>query len=162
MRWLQGFLKEYDISAHERTAIELKCLVRAIYMSGVYDQLNSPALASVEELCRRVSQLTEAYAAGSNGRPNFAAVKHFTSSTSVTSVVPSALRSYALRRSKEEMELEHLRLRAAAHTPASAAAHEPSFGLPGPSSSVPGNPKAKVKAKAKPQRQLQAGAGDDA
>ena len=41
--WLSHFLKEFDIGSKERTAIELKTLVRCLWLSGVHDQLNAPA-----------------------------------------------------------------------------------------------------------------------
>ncbi len=87
-------------------------LVRAMHFSGVYDNLNGPSLASIEELCLRLSQLIEAYSAGEAGRPSWHSVKHFTSSASSNNIVPTTLRTYALRKTKEEVELENLRLRA--------------------------------------------------
>ena len=111
MRWLNSFLKEFEIGAKERTAIELRCLIRAIHIGGVYDQLNSPSLASVEELSRRVCQLIEAYASGDANKPNWASVKHFTATSSLTSVVPSSLRTYALGKAKDEVIKDSLRAR---------------------------------------------------
>ena len=41
MIWLSQFLKGFDIGSKERTAIELKTLVRCLWLSGVYDQRNA-------------------------------------------------------------------------------------------------------------------------
>ena len=117
MLWLSQFLKEYDIGPKERTAIEMKTLVRSLWLSGVYDQLNAPSCAALEELARRVCQLIEAYESGSQGRPNWAGVKHFTSVHSCSTVVPNSIRSFAHRKVKEEIEAENLRLRAQSTTP---------------------------------------------
>ena len=113
MRWLSAFLKEFDIGNRERTAIELRTLCRVLWLNGTYDQCNGPALASIEEVSRRISQLIEAYAsAGASKTPNWSGVKHFTSTHSAGTVVPVALRTFAFRKVKEEVEAENLRLRA--------------------------------------------------
>ena len=44
MAWLSQFLKVCDIGSKERTAIELKILVRCLWLSVVYGQLNGPNL----------------------------------------------------------------------------------------------------------------------
>ena len=77
LAWLSSFSKEHDIGSQERTAIEMTTLCRCIWLSGTYDCLNGPSLACIEEIVRRLSQLTEANSVGSHGRPNFQSVKHF-------------------------------------------------------------------------------------
>ncbi len=111
--WLETFFNKFGISEDERTGIELKALVKSIWLSGCYDQLNSLSLACIEELCRRASQLIEAYETGHGGRPNFKTVKHFLSASAGSSVVPVSLRAYAHKRCKDEVEIENLRIRAA-------------------------------------------------
>ena len=100
MVWLSNFFKEFAIGNKERTATEMRVLVRAIWLSGVYDQVNGPALACIEELARRVSQLVEAYSSGAAGKPNFTSVKHFASVYSSANIVPSELRSFARQKCK--------------------------------------------------------------
>ena len=53
--WLSQFLKNYDISTKERTLV--RTLVQ--WLSGVFDQLNSPFMSCCEELARRICQLIE-------------------------------------------------------------------------------------------------------
>ena len=48
------------MNEHERTSIEMRCLVTGLHLSGTYDQLNSPCLASVETVARRIAQIVEA------------------------------------------------------------------------------------------------------
>ena len=118
MAWLSQFLKEFGIRPKERTAKELKTLVRCLRMSGVYDQLNGPNLFCLEEIARRVCQLVEAYESGAHGKPDWAPVKWFTSVQSSFHVVPVSMRSFAFRKAKEEVEAENLRLRATKTVPA--------------------------------------------
>ena len=88
-------------------------LIRSVWLAVTYDQLNVGALASFEEICRRIAQLVEAYESSVGGKPNFSGVKHMSASSAKVSVVPSELRSFAMRLSKEEVEVENLRIRAA-------------------------------------------------
>ena len=75
MAWLSQILKEFDTGSKERTAIELEALVRCLWLSGVYDQLNGPNLCCLEEITRRGCQLVEAHESGAHGKPNWASVK---------------------------------------------------------------------------------------
>ena len=155
MVWLSNFLRDMAINIKERTAIELRTLVRAVWLFGTYDQVNGPSLAGVEELCRRICQLVEAYHAGEGtGKPNWASVKHMTSQHSTSNVVPTIFRTFAHKKCKEEVEIENLRLRASNATPV------PLGGDDDPSSSLPFVPRAKAKSKAAARRQLEAGAAE--
>ena len=71
-------------------------------------------------LCQRLAQLIEAYAGGDRSAPNYRAVKHFTMESSAAHIVPSALRNYAHRKSKEEHDMEALRSRAGGFAASSA------------------------------------------
>ena len=117
MVWLSGFLRQFDIGERERTAIELRTLVRCVWLAGTYDQLNGPSLACIEEVSLRICQLVDAYESGTQGRPNWTTVKHYTNVQSATSVVPRELRSYAHRLCKEEVEAANLQVRAAGAVP---------------------------------------------
>ena len=108
------------MNRHERTAIEVSMIVRALQYLGTYDQLNLPCLAGAEVLCQRLAQLIEAYAGGDRFAPNYRAVKHFTMESSAAQIVPSALRNYAHRKSKEKHDMEALRSRAGGFAAASA------------------------------------------
>ena len=108
----QQFLKEFDIGSKERTAMELKTLVRCLLLSGGHDHLNAANLYCLEEVARRVCQLVEAYESGAHGKPNWNSVKWFTSVHSSSTMVPVSIRSFAFTKAKEEVEAENLRLRA--------------------------------------------------
>ena len=86
MAWRSQFLKEFDIGSKERTAIELKTLVRCLWLSGVDDQLNGT-----------VCQLFEAFESGAHEKPNWASVKWFTSVQSSSNIVPVSMISFAFR-----------------------------------------------------------------
>ena len=108
MIWLSQFLKEFDIGSKERTAIELKTLVRGLWLSGVDDQLNAPNLCCLEEVARRVCLLVEAYESGAHGTPNWSSVKWFTSVHSSFNKVPVSMRSIAFRKAKEDLEADRI------------------------------------------------------
>ena len=154
MLWLNTFLNEFGVNTRERTAIELRTLVRAVWLSGVYDCLNGPSLACVEELIRRICQNVEAYHSGSDGRPTWSATKYFTTNCSASLLVPSELRSYAHKKCKEEVEAEKLRVKASHVAPFVAGAeHDDAL------AALPARPGAKPKPKPKGKaRQLEAGA----
>ena len=61
LSWLANWLRLKEINEHERTSIEMRCFITCLYLSGTYDQLNSPCLASVETVARRIAQIVEAY-----------------------------------------------------------------------------------------------------
>ena len=61
LSWLASWSRQKEISEHERTSIEVRCLVTCLHLSATYDQLNSPCLASMETVARRIAQVVEAY-----------------------------------------------------------------------------------------------------
>ena len=71
--------------------MELKTLVRGLWLSGVYDHLNAPNLCFPEEVARRACQLSSC------------------------NIVPVPMRSFAFRRAK--VETENLSLCATKTTP---------------------------------------------
>ena len=96
-RWRQAWLKELGMSSRERTAIEVTVLTDAMHLAGCYDQINGPALASMETLSFRLAQLIEAYASGDPSKPNWSGVKYFQHSTGPLNLVPKILRTHAHR-----------------------------------------------------------------
>ncbi|CAK0907840.1 unnamed protein product [Prorocentrum cordatum] len=113
--------RDSGVSPQGRTGIEMKLLLEILYLSGCYDQVNGPSLASVEAVSRRVRQIIEAYSTGVPGRANWEGVKHFMPPANAASVVPPELRSRAHRRAKEEVEIENMRLKARGLQPAAGA-----------------------------------------
>ena len=65
----------------ERTSTEMRCLITCLHLSGTYDQLNSPCVAPMETVARRVAQIVEA-CCGEGGKPRWAAVHHYEGRTS--------------------------------------------------------------------------------
>ena len=43
LSWLASWLRQKEVNEHERTSIEMRCLITCLH--GTYDQLNSPCLA---------------------------------------------------------------------------------------------------------------------
>ena len=87
--------------------MELKTLVRCLWLSGVYDQLKGPNLCCLEEITPRVCELVDAFGSGAHGKPDWASVKWFTSVQSSSNIVPVSMRSFAFRKAKEEVENEN-------------------------------------------------------
>ena len=50
--WQATWLREKDIGEGERTAIEMRCLITAVYLSGTHDQVNGPCMSSLETITR--------------------------------------------------------------------------------------------------------------
>ena len=101
------------MNSRERTAIEVTVLTDAMYLAGIYDQVNGPSLACMETLSLRLAQLIEAYSGGDATKPNWSAAKYFQHSTGPLNLVPKVLRTHAHRLAKEEVEIENMRLRVA-------------------------------------------------
>ena len=64
-----------------RTAIEMRCLITCLHLSGTHDQLNSTCLASMETVAPRIAEIVEAYS-GEGGEPRWAGVHHCEERTS--------------------------------------------------------------------------------
>ena len=75
LSWLATWLRQKEVGENERTSIEMRCLITCLHSSGTYAQLNSPCLASIDSVARRVAEIVEAYS-GEGGRPRWAGVRH--------------------------------------------------------------------------------------
>ena len=140
--WLDKWLMTKGIEASERTAIELSVYMRTLIFLTTYDQVNVPALAGAENILLRVAQVVEAYRSDPR-RPNWASVKHIAAIDDAFDPVPTSLRSYNAKLTKEEVEAENLRLRMRGLKPTGG---EDDDGLPKPPKAPgPKNPKAKRK-----------------
>ena len=76
LSWLASWLRQKEMNEHERRSVEMRCLITCLHLSGTYDQLNSPCLASMETIARRIAQIVEAYS-GDGGRPRWSGVHHY-------------------------------------------------------------------------------------
>ena len=137
--WLELWARDRLLNQSDRTYIEMKCLLSAIHYAGSYDQVNLASMASIEVLCRRVSQIVEAYSGDPNKPPKWGGLRHFMGVAGPMDVIDPALRTAVFRRNKEEMELENWKNRAAGVPVPSPLALEAGEGLPsGPSGGAGG------------------------
>ena len=68
------------------------------------------AAIGFEEIVRRVCQLVESCVSGGSGKPIWDPVRRFVSVHSSSNMVPLSMKSLVLRKAKEGVETEHLRL----------------------------------------------------
>ena len=108
--WLDKWVMSRGLEPSERTTIEMTVHMRTLHFLSTYDQLNMGAIAGAENVMLRVAQIVEAYRSDPK-RPNWAAVKHITATDDPMDPIPTSLRTYNARLTKEEVEAENLRLR---------------------------------------------------
>ena len=108
LSWMAGWLRQNEMNEHERTSIEMKCLITCLYVSGTYDQLDSPCVASMETIARRIAQIVEGYS-GDGGRPRWAGVHHYEGRNDAMSCFDPNLRVAVAKKTREELDLENLR-----------------------------------------------------
>ena len=92
LSWLASWSRQKLISEHERTSIEMRCLVTCLHLSGTHDQLNSLFMASMETVARRIAQIVEAYS-GERCRPRWAGVHHHEGPTNTMDCIDPNLRA---------------------------------------------------------------------
>ena len=102
-QWLQLWCRSKHIETTGRVYHELKVLTDSIHYAGCHDQLNIPALVSMELLCRRVQSIVEAYT--NPARPSWEHAKVFQGQASPEDIVSPVFRTYAVKKNKEELEL---------------------------------------------------------
>ena len=61
LSWLASRLRKTEIYNHERTSIDMRCIVTCLHLSGTHDQLNSPRLSSTETVVQKFAQIVETY-----------------------------------------------------------------------------------------------------
>ena len=101
--WLQGWMRQKKMEPTDRTAHELKVLCDCLYYAGVYDQVNIPALISLEIVARRIQAIADAYT--NPNKPSWENAKIFTGQGTADDVVSPTFRTYAVRKNKDELEL---------------------------------------------------------
>jgi hypothetical protein len=112
--------------------------MRSIHYLATYDQINLGASAAAENMLLRVAQIVEAYRSDPK-LPNWAAVKHISGLDDAMDPVPSSLRTYNAKLTKEEVEAENLRMRMRGLRPV-ASGGDAEDGLPKPGAAA-ANPK---------------------
>ena len=108
--WLDKWVMSRGLESGERTTIEMTVRMRTLHFLSTYDQLNMGAIAGADNVMLRVAQIVEAYRSDPK-RPNWAAVKHITATDDPMDPIPTTLRTYNAKLTKEEVEAENLRLR---------------------------------------------------
>ena len=105
--WLASWLRQEEISEHERTSVEMRCLVTCLHLCRTYDQLNSPCLSSTETFAWWTAQIAEAYS-GEGDKPRWARVQHYKIRTSAPVCIDPDLRAAVAKKTREELDHEHL------------------------------------------------------
>lgn len=108
--WLDKWIMSRGLESGERTTIEMTVHMRTLHFLSTYDQLSMGAIAGAENVMLRVAQIVEAYRSDPK-RPNWASVKHITATDDPMDPIPTTLRTYNAKLTKEEVEAENLRLR---------------------------------------------------
>ena len=101
--WLQLWARAKHIEVTDRVHHELKVLTDCLYFAGTHDQLNIPALVSMEIVCRRVQAIVDAYSHAS--KPSWENAKIFTGQGTPEDIVSPSFRTYAAKKNKDELEL---------------------------------------------------------
>ena len=78
-------------------------------MLCIKDQLNVGGLGCLEVICRRIAVLVEAHIQPS--RPNWTAARYLEAAPISEEVILPGLRSYAMRRAKEEVDIQNAQQR---------------------------------------------------
>lgn len=107
--WMERWLREKGMAATDRVAHEVRALVEALYAAGSVDQLNVGGLLSMEHICRRIAVIVEAYAVP--GRPMWDHARFYSGAAPSEEVIAPALRTMALKKAKEEHEMQNARAR---------------------------------------------------
>ena len=85
----------------------MRCLITSLHMSGTHDQLNSPCLASMETVARRIAQIVKPILVreANHVGPVFVTTK----ATRVPWTIDPNLRAAVARKTRKELNLENLR-----------------------------------------------------
>ena len=103
--WAERWLREKGIERDSRTGHELSVLTNAFYQGGVYDHLHVGGVGALKVICRRIAVLVEAHSQPS--RTNWAAARFLGGAATSDEVILPGLRSYAMRRAKEEIDIQN-------------------------------------------------------
>ncbi|CAK0837853.1 unnamed protein product [Prorocentrum cordatum] len=128
--WLALWLREKGIGQNERAAIEMATPLAAVQHAGSYDQLNIASLASVEVMCRRVAQITEA-CRDDPSRPKWQGLEPCMGIAGPLEVVDPGLRGAVARKNKEKAEIENVASRLSGQPAWSQLVADAAEGLPG-------------------------------
>ena len=106
--WLDIWSRSKGVQEHDRVMHELRSWIELFYLGGVYDQLNMSSLAAFETAARRVQCIVDAYHLGAD-KQDWGNSKLFTEVRSADNLVSPALKTWAARKGKEEVEFQKAR-----------------------------------------------------
>lgn len=89
--WLQLWCRSKHIEQTDRTYHAMKVLCDALYMCGTFDQVNIPALMSMETICRRIQAIVDAYS--NPNRPSWENAKLFSGQGTPEDIVSPSFRT---------------------------------------------------------------------
>lgn len=101
--WLQLWCRTKHIEPTDRVHHELKVLTDCLFYAGTFDQLNIPALVSLEVGCRRIQAIVDTYSHPS--KPSWENAKIFSGQGTPEDIVSPIFRTYAAKKNKDELEL---------------------------------------------------------
>lgn len=107
-----GFLDRWALAKRveesDRVDHEMRTLVDALEVGGVFDQLLLGSLAMVEVIARRLQTIFDAYEQSAT-KPNFESARFFSGFGAATDAVSPELRNFAARRAGDEADIEKSR-----------------------------------------------------
>jgi hypothetical protein len=111
--WLREWARVRGITKRHRVFYDVRTLVAALEAAGEINQVNLVVLVCIEILVRRLPSLVEAHSKGTEN-PDWTLAASPTSASDAGDVVPTNLRSSAMRETKERMDIENFRARSLA------------------------------------------------
>ena len=102
--WLQLWARARGVEEGDRVHHELSCLVDILETAGTYDQVNLGSLACMEVCCRRLQSIVDALSA-EGGKQDWGNARLFTGRKRAEDLVSPALKAWAAKKGKEEVEL---------------------------------------------------------
>ena len=108
-QWLLQWMRSKHIEQSDRVYHELKVITDSLYYAATFDQVNVPALLSMEVLCRRLQAICDAYS--NPNKPTWDNARVFSGQGSPDDIVSPAIRTFALRKNKDELELLQARIK---------------------------------------------------
>lgn len=141
--WLQVWMRTKHIEVTDRSYHEMKVLTDALFYAGTFDQVNIPALMSLEVICRRIQAIVDAY--GNPSRPSWENAKIFAGQGTPDDIVSPTFRNYATKKNKEELELLQARQKVRELRGGPSASHEDGDAADALPQKPPGKPAPKRK-----------------
>jgi len=108
--WMDLWVRNQKIDVNDRILHEVRALVKCLMWGATYDQLNLPALASMEVVARRLQQIMDAYAKP-GAPPNWEFARYLGGQQDLADGVSRPLRAWAVRTAKDDADIAAARVR---------------------------------------------------